>query len=333
MATAFAAGNFTTSLNTPNVASSSDEAGAFTPEQWSNEVIAPYKASRVLAGLVTNWNFVGQYGDTIHVPTFVRGSANTKSAEAVVTPNATTSTLTDVSIDKHIEYTVLMEKFAEIQAMPSMRRAYIDDAGYAISRKIDWDLHLLGRSNVTTAPAVGGDVDGLEYGDAVIGSDGTTAWDETANTNAGNAAALSDAGVRRMLRTMDDSNVPMEGRSFILPPVELESLRGIARFTEQAFTGEAGSGNTIRNGLMGDLYGTPIYVTSGCPNVQDQAGSNDQRAGLLLHKAAFVLVEQQRVEAVQAFLSEFLATQLTWHTIYGVKEVRAANVIPFIVPA
>lgn len=326
MATAFTTGDFIASTT-------SGEAASFVPEQWSNEVIAPYKASRILAGLVTRWNFVGQYGDTIHVPTFVRGSANTKAVESVVTPNVTNSTLTDVSIDKHIEYTVLIEKFAEVQAMPSMRRAYVDDAGYAISRKIDWDLHLLARNTSPSAVAVGGNVPGAEYGDAVIGSDGTTTWNPSASANAGNAAALADAGVRRMLRTMDDNNVPMEGRAFIIPPVELESLRGIARFTEQAFTGESGGSNVIRTGLMGDLYGVPVYVTSNCPYVLDTAASNDQRAGLLLHKAAFVLVEQQRIEAVQAFLSEFLATQLTWHTIYGVKEVRATNVIPFIVPA
>jgi len=326
MADQFTTGNFIASTT-------SGEAASFVPEQWSNEVIAPYKASRILAALVTRWNFVGQYGDTIHVPTFVRGSANTKAAENVVTPNVTNSTLTDVTIDKHIEYTVLLEKFAEVQAMPSMRRAYVDDAGYAISRKIDWDLHLLGRGTPSTSPAVGAAVPGAEYSDAVIGSDGTTAWNPAANTNAGNAAALADAGIRRMLRTMDDNSVPMEGRAFVLPPVELESLRGIARFTEQAFTGEAGDSNVIRNGLMGNLYGTPVYVTSNCPTVEDAASSADQRAGLLLHKAAFVLVEQQRIEAVQAFLSEFLATQLTWHTIYGVKEVRSTNVIPFIVPA
>jgi len=328
MADQFTTGDFIADTTTPNT-----EAASFVPEQWSNEVIAPYKASRILAGLVTRWNFVGQYGDTIHVPTFVRGSANVKAQENVVTPNVTNSTLTDVVIDKHIEYTVLLEKFAEVQALPSMRRAYVDDAGYAISRKVDWDLHLLARGTPGATPAVGATVPGSEYTDAVIGSDGTTAWDETANANAGNAAALADAGVRRMLRTMDDNNVPMEGRAFVLPPVELESLRGIARFTEQAFTGETGSSNVIRSGLMGDLYGTPVYVTSGCPTVDDGASAADQRAGMLLHKAAFVLVEQQRIEAVQAFLSEFLATQLTWHTIYGVKEVRATNVIPFIVPA
>jgi hypothetical protein len=328
MATAFGAGNFIADTTTANT-----EASSFVPEQWSNEVIAPYKVSRVLAGLVTRWSFVGQFGDTIHVPTFVRGSANSKAAESVVTPNVTNSTLTDVTIDKHIEYTVLIEKFAEVQAMPSMRRAFIDDAGYAIGRKVDWDLHLLGRSAPSTTPDPGGNVVGADYGDAVIGSNGSTTWDPTASANAGNAAALSDAGIRRMLRTQDDNLVPHDGRAWVLPPVELESLRGIARFTEQAFTGEAGPNSPIRTGLMGDLYGVPVFVTANCPFVLDGASSNDQRAGMLLHRAAFVLVEQLKIQAVNAFLSEFLATQLTWHTIYGVKEVRATNVIPFIIPA
>ena len=327
MATAFGVGDFIASTTNPAA-----EAGAFVPEQWSNEVIAPYKNSRILAGLVTRWNFVGQYGDTIHVPTFARGSANDKAQESVVTPNVTNSTLTNVTIDKHVEYTVLLERFAEVQAMPSMRRAFVDDAGYAISRKIDWDLHMLARTT-GTAPAVGGNVTGADYGDAVIGSDGSTAWDPAATANAGNAAALADAGVRRMLRDMDDNNVPMEGRAWVLPPVELQSLRGIARYTEQAFTGEVGGGNVIRTGLMGNLYGVPVYVTSNCPFVLDAGASNDQRAGMLLHRAAFVLVEQLKIEAVSDFLSEFLATQLTWHTIYGTAEVRSTNVIPFIVPS
>jgi hypothetical protein len=327
MATAFGLGDFIADTTTANT-----EAASFVPEQWSNEVIAPYKNSRILAGLVTRWNFVGQFGDTIHVPTFARGAANDKAPESVVTPNVTNSTLTDVTIDKHVEYTVLLERFAEVQAMPSMRRAYVDDAGYAISRKIDWDLHMLARTQ-GTAPAVGGDVVGADYGDAVIGSDGSTAWDPAAATNAGNAAALADAGVRRMLRDMDDNNVPMEGRAWVLPPVELQSLRGIARYTEQAFTGEVGGGNVIRTGLMGNLYGVPVYVTSNCPFVLDGASSNDQRAGMLLHRAAFVLVEQLKIEAVSDFLSEFLATQLTWHTVYGTAEVRSTNVIPFIVPS
>lgn len=328
MATAFTTGNFIADTTT-----TSTEAAAYVPEIWSNEIIAPYKANRVLAELVTKWNFNGSKGDTLNVPTFVRGAANTKAQENVVTPNVTNSTLTQVLIDKHVEYTVLIEKFAEVQALASMRKAFVEDAAYAISRRVDWDLHLLGRASPSGTIAVGGNVPGAQYSDAVIGSDGTTAWNPSANTNAGNAAALADAGIRRMLRSLDDLNVPQDGRAFVIPPVEKQSLLGIARFTEQSFTGEMGATSPIRNGLVGNLYGTPVYVSSNCPNVLDTGAASDQRAGLLIHKAAWVLVEQLAIEAVAAFLSEWLATQLTWHTIYGVKEVRATNVIPFIVPA
>jgi hypothetical protein len=323
LATAFTTGDFiATTTNT------SAEAGAFVPEHWSSEVIAPYKKNRVLANLVTVWGFEGD-GDTINVPTFVRGSAQDKSKESVVQPNVTNSTLTTVTIDKHIEYSVLIEDFAKVQAMSSMRRAYVDDAGYAIARKKDWDLHMLGRTT-GTAPVVGGDVTGTDYGDAVIGSDGTTAW---APAGAGNAASLADAGIRRMIRTLDDNDVPSSDRAWVIPPVEKESLMGLPRFTEQAFTGESGGRNTIRNGVIGDLYGDPVAVSSNCPNVLDGGSSNDQRAGLYLHKGAFVLVEQMKVRAQAQNLLEFLSTLLVWDTIYGVQEVRATNVIPFIVPA
>lgn len=328
MATAFSAGNFIADTTTSNT-----EAASFVREHWSNEVIAPYKANRVLANLITIWGFTKMDGDTVKIPTFVRGSANVKAKESVVTPNVTNSTLTSVTIDKHIEYSVLIEDFAAVQAMPSMRRAYVEDAGYAIALRKDWDLHLLGRSSPSATPAPGGDVPGAEYADAVIGSDGNTTWDPSASANAGNAASLADAGIRRMIRTLDDNNVPSMDRAWVIPPVEKESLMGISRFTEQAFTGEAGSGNTIRNGIVGQLYGDPVAVTSNCPNVEDGASSNDQRAGLYLQKGAFVLVEQQKVRAQAQNLLEFLSTLLVWDTIYGVKEVRSTNVIPFIVPA
>src|SRR5690606_15742826 len=103
---------------------------------------------------------------------------------------------------------------------------------------------------------------GTAYSDAVIGDDGETTWDPTANGNAGNQTDLTDAGIRRAIQRLDDGDVPGRNRSIILPPVAKRKLMGVSRFTEQAFTGEQGSGNTIRNGLVGDLYGCDVYVSS-----------------------------------------------------------------------
>lgn len=325
---AFSTGDFIANTAT----TSGGEAGPFVPELWSDEVLAPYKSNLVLAPLVVNMNHVGKKGDTVNIPNPARGSANAKAQESTVTTNVTSNNLTTVNIDKHFEYSVLIEDFADVQALGSMRRFYTDDAGYALARRVDWDLHLLGRSSPSASPAPGGDVPGAEYADAVIGSDGSTTWDPTASGNAGNAASLADAGIRRMIRTLDDNDVPMSDRVFVIPPIEKESLLGISRFTEQAFTGEVSGGNSIRNGVIGDVYGNPVCVSTNCPNVEDGASSNDQRAGLYVHKDAWVLIVQQRVRAQADYLQQYLATLLTFDTIYGVKEIRANNVVPFIVP-
>lgn len=328
MAGAFGSGDFI--ANT--VTTSNGEAGPFVPELWSDEVLAPYKANLVVAQLVVNMNHQGRKGDTVNIPTPARGSANAKAQETEVTTNVTQNNLTQVLIDKHFEYSVLIEDFADVQALPSMRRFYTDDAGYALAQRVDWDLHLLGRGSPSATPAPGGDVPGAEYSDAVIGSDGSTAWDETASGNAGNAASLADAGVRRLIRTLDDNDVPMMNRAFIIPPIEKESLLGISRFTEQAFTGEVNGANSIRNGLIGDLYGNPVYVSTNCPNVEDGASANDQRACLYMHKDAFVLIVQLAIRSQAEYEQRYLSTLLTFDTIYGVSEIRSENVVPFIVP-
>lgn len=304
------------------------EAGPFVPELWSNEIIAAYKSNLVLANLVTVMNHVGNKGDTINIPKPDRGTANAKVAETDVVPNVINSNLVTVTIDKHYEYSTLIEDFAALQALGSMRRFLTDDAGYALARQVDWDLHMLGSDS--SSATVGAVVSGADYdgGDAVIGSDGETAFDD----GAANAASLADAGIRTMIQTLDDNDTPLSNRAFVVPPVEKNNLLGISRFTEQAFTGEAAASNSIRNGLIGDLYGNPFYVSTNCPKIDQSGGSTtDARAGMYLHKDALVLIMQQNMRSQSQYMQQYLATLFTADLVYGTKEVRAASVIPFIV--
>jgi hypothetical protein len=337
--------------NTVTTSGINSEAGAFVPEMWSNEVIANYKSNLVVAQLVTQMNHVGKKGDTVNIPTISsRRAATARRNEAVtgnegvsalnVAPGQVNPSLTSVSIDRHFEYSTLIEDFAAVQALGSLRRFYTDDAGYSLARRVDWDLHLLGRNATpaTADPGPGGEVDGADYEQAasgtvnanVIGSDGSTAWAEAA---AGNAASLADAGIRRMIRTLDDNDVPLSGRAFIIPPIEKENLLGIARFTEQAFTGEASSANSIRNGLIGDLYDNPVYVSSNCPTVNTAGASVTARACTYLHKDAFVLIMQMNMRSQAAYMQQYLSTLLTSDTIYGVEQLRGLNRVTFLVPA
>jgi N4-gp56 family major capsid protein len=293
-------------------------AGTFVPEIWSDEIIAAYKKNLVLANLVMKMNFRGKKGDVIHIPAPTRGSASAKAATDAVTLIAASNTEVQVSIDKHYEYSRLIEDIAEIQALNSMRQFYTSDAGYALARRVDTDLVQLGRA--FNGATVGTD----DYATsntttkAYIGSNGTTAYNSTTS----NAAALTDAAIRRTIQRLDDNDTPMDGRFFVIPPSSRNTLMGLARYTEQAFVGD---GNAIRNGEIGNLYGIPVFVSS---NADTGAGtSGTDRICLMGHKDAMVLVEQLSVRSQTQYKQEYLGTLFTADTIYGVKAMRTAATV------
>ena len=291
----------------------------FIPEIWSDEVIAAYKANLVAANLFKKISFKGKKGDTLHIPKPTRGSASVKAAESQVTLIAATESEVQVAVDKHYEYSRLIEDITEVQALTSMRRFYTDDAGYALAKQVDTSLIQLGRGFNT-----GGGT--AAYEDAYIGSDGTTKYVAASN----NEAALTDAAVRRTIQRLDDNDVPMDGRFLLIPPSARNTLMGLARYTEQAFVGEVGNGNTIRNGEIGNLYGIPVFVSSNCDTA---SGSGAARICLMGHKDSAVLAEQVGVRSQTQYKQEYLGTLYTADTLYGVKELRDDSCFAIAVPA
>jgi N4-gp56 family major capsid protein len=294
-------------------------ADKFIPDIWSDEIVAAYKKNLVLANLVMKMNFKGKKGDTVHIPAPTRGSASAKAAESAVTLIAATESEVTVSINKHYEYSRLIEDIVEAQALNSMRQFYTSDAGYALSRQVDTDLIQLGR-------LANGGSSGAQYGSAFIGGDGTTAFDYTANTNTGNASALTDASIRRTIQRLDDNDTPMDNRFFIIPPSSRNTLMGLARYTEQAFVG---NGDAIRNGEIGNLYGIPVFTSSNADSASATAafptsGSAIARVCLMGHKDSMVLVEQVGVRSQVQYKQEYLATLFTSDTLYGVAALRSA---------
>jgi N4-gp56 family major capsid protein len=290
-------------------------AATFIPEIWSDEIVAAYKKNLVLANLVMKMNFKGKKGDTVHIPAPTRGSASRKVSTDAVTLIAATESEVQVSINQHYEYSRLIEDIVEAQALNSLRQFYTADAGYALARQVDTDLVRLGRA--FNGATVGTD----DYATsntttkAFIGSDGTTAYNSTSS----NAAALTDAAIRRTIQRLDDNDTPMDGRFFIIPPSSRNTLMGLARYTEQAFVGD---GNAIRNGEIGNLYGIPVFVTS---NADFGAGSSGaDRICLMGHRDSMVLVEQMAVRSQTQYKQEYLGTLFTADTLYGVKAMRTA---------
>jgi len=295
-------------------------ANTFIPEIWSDEIMASYKNNLVMANLLKKMSFKGKKGDTLHIPSPTRGAASQKSAQTQVNLIANTESEVLVTINQHWEYSRLIEDIVEAQALSSLRQFYTDDAGYALAKQVDTDLIQLGRT-------VNGGSAGARYNAAYIGGDGTTAFDYTANTNTGNASALTDAAIRRTIQRLDDNDTPMDGRFFIIPPSSRNTLMGLARYTEQAFVGD---GNAIRNGEIGNLYGIPVFTTSNADSASATAtypasGTAIARVCLMGHRDSMVLVEQVGIRSQTQYKQEYLGTLFTSDTLYGVKALRTST--------
>jgi len=295
-------------------------ANNFIPALWSDEVIGAYKANLVLANLVTKMSHKGKKGNTIKIPVPARGVATAKAANTQVTLSAATNTVIDVVIDKHFEYSKLIEDIAEVQALASMRKFYTDDAGFALAKQVDSSLFALAEG--FQGGVVGGSAASSQE-KAVIASDGATLY----TGNSSNAADITDAGIRAMMLKLDNADVPMDNRVIVMPPVAANDLLGINRFTEQQFIG---NGDAIKTGKIGMIYGVDVYISTSCPTAAGNSGAD--RVGLMMHKDALVLAEQVGVRSQTQYKQEWLGDLFTSDTLYGVAELRNDAGVAFVVP-
>ena len=286
----------------------------FIPEIWSDEVVAAYEKNLVLANLVKKMSMQGKKGDTIHIPKPTRGAANAKAENTAVTIQNPSSTEVQVVVNKHFEYSTLIEDITEVQALASLRQFYTGDAGYALAKQVDDDLFALGKSF--------GDGDGSDWTNSATfyndASTGTTAY---AVDTVAAADVFTDAFFRDMVQKMDDADTPMDGRFFAIPPALRNAIMGIDRYVSSDFV----DGRGVVNGKIGNLYGIDIYVTSNCPTIEtaaDNAAGGAIRGAILGHRDTMVMAEQQGVRSQTQYKQEFLGTLYTADRLYGTQVLR-----------
>jgi HK97 family phage major capsid protein len=293
-------------------------AATFIPELWSDEIVAAYKKNLVLANLVNKMPMTGKKGDTLHIPKPTRGAASAKTAEAQVTLQASTETEVVVTIDKHYEYSRLIEDITEAQALASLRRFYTDDAGYALAKQVDDDLFALGKSlgNGTGSSWVHNNAFQINTTSGAI-----EAYDADGTADVG---AFTDAAFRGLVQQLDDADVPMDNRALIVPPSARNTIMGIDRYMSSDFV----NGRGVNNGQIGQLYGIDVYVTSNAPTLESGV-----KGGILFHKDAMVLAEQVSVRSQTQYKQEYLATLFTSDTLYGVEVIRPESGVVVALPA
>lgn len=291
----------------------------FIPEIWSDEIIAAYEKSLVLANLVNRMPMTGKKGDTLHIPKPTRGDASSKSAETQVTLIAATESEVQVTIDQHYEYSRLIEDITDVQALASLRQFYTSDAGYALAKRVDTDLFNLAKSF--------GDSDGADFVHSnSFYMDASTDLTAYAVDTVAAADVFSDDGFREAVKELDDNDVPMDQRFLVVPPSVVSTIRGIDRYNSSDFV----SGQPVVNGQIGTLYGIDIYVSTNCPEVEsasDNSAGGQLKAGILGHRDAMVFAEQMGVRSQTQYKQEYLGDLFTADTLYGVKVLRPESAL------
>ena len=292
----------------PNMGGAVDNtsAASFIPEIWSDEIIAAYEKNLVLAPLVKKLSMQGKKGDTIHIPKPTRGVASQKVENQAVTIQQDTESEVIVTIDQHFEYSRLIEDITEAQALSSLRQFYTGDAGYALAKNVDDALFTLGKKF--------GDGNGSSWvtsNSFQINGGALEAYDADGTADIG---AFTDATMRELVQRMDDADVPMDNRSFVVPPSLRNAILGIDRYVSTDFV-DSHSG--VQNGKIGSIYGVDVYVSSNVPTIETGV-----RGALFFHKDSMVLAEQKGVRSQTQYKQEFLGTLYTADRLYGTQVVR-----------
>jgi len=267
-------------------------AATFIPEIWSDEIIASYEKSLVIKPLVRAMSMTGKKGDTIRIPKPDRGDASVKAAETQVNLIAGSTGELVIAIDQHYEYSRLIEDITDVQALASLRQFYTQDAGYALATRVDSAI-VAEAANFTSQ---------LEF---------TASGVQAAAGGA--AAAFNDAGFRAALQVLDDNNVPMDNRVWVISPAMKKELLGVSNYISTDFV----TGKPVESGVIGSLYGVDIYVSTNLPTE-----NTDEKGSILMHKDAIVFAEQLGVRVQTQYKQEFLADLMTADTLYGTETYR-----------
>jgi hypothetical protein len=131
------------------------------------------------------------------------------------------------------------------------------------------------------------------------GFQGGQRYEGDGTTLSGAGADLTEAGFRIVLELLDVANVPFDDRFGVFHPRQKTIMLGISRFTEYQMIGQGGM--PIRTGLMGELFGVPIYFTT------NTATASSSDCNLVGQREAILLAMQMDVRVQTDYLLQFFS--------------------------
>jgi hypothetical protein len=264
----------------------------FIPEIWADGIYKYFERKTVFRGLVDDYSALVKgkgYGDAINVPEMSIISATAKSAGSDVAYDATATTTTQLTLDKHKYVAKLFEDIALIQSEADLVSKYTRMMGEALARQVDADIW----AELLT-------------------------MNQTQDLSADNTLIASV--FEAVLATLGENDIPyMDGDcAMVVNPTLFADMLNPSDGISQYFirNDAVGEGNRgLRTGMVGSLYGIDVYMS----NTVTSALDNDKVVGAVFHKSAAVFASQQEVRVQSEYSIDALGTKLVSDLLYGCK--------------
>ena len=264
----------------------------FIPEIWMDGIYKYFERKTVFRGLIDDYSAVfggAGFGDVLHIPEMSIVSASDKSAGSDVSYDATATTETQLTVNKHKYVAKLFEDVAQIQSNADLVAKYSKMMGEALARQVDTDIWA--------------ELDGLNQTQALSADDTLT-------------AAVFEAA----LATLGENDIPyMDGECAMVvnPTLFADILNPSAGIAQYFIRNDAvGEGNRgLRSGMVGSLYGIDVYMS----NTVSTGGTSSTIPGAIFHKTACAIAVQNEVRVQSEYSIDALGTKVVSDLLYGVK--------------
>jgi len=257
------------------------------PEKWAAKVLMATEANLVLANLVDRYDAdVKESGDIVHITNIGNIATSDVTQGSEVTFTANTETENTITINQNVAAAVEVADIARIQSQPNLVSKYTDKIGYALAKDVDTKIAAL-----------------------------STGFSQT--VAAGTAWTIEE--VISAIELLDLADAPSSDRAFVIDPRSHSQLRGLAEFTLYDNTGAKGVQTGANNGMVGNVFGIPVYVST---NVLQTAGTPNTSENMMFHKEALGLAMQKSPTIETDRNVRKLTTDVVGNVLYGVKELR-----------
>lgn len=237
------------------------QTNGFIPEIWSGKLVEKFYASTVLAA-ISNTDYEGEIrnqGDRVKIRTKPTITIRDYRADGQLTLERPEGSNVELYIGNGKYFNTILDDVMEVQSDLNALSIWSDDAAQQLKIKVDTDVlgGILGGMNSANKGTTAGKI----TGSLNLGATGSPLATVSRSPSAGQVEILDV--LLRLGQTLDEQNIPEEGRWVVLPVWAVAQLK-FSDLRQAYLTGDSVS--PLRNGRVGMIDRFTVYSSNLLPS-------------------------------------------------------------------